>query len=88
MRVRPGASRTRVGGRWGDGEVLGVAVGARAVDGAATAAVCAAVAQAFGVRARDVTVVSGQRSRTKVLDLALDDEDAGRATLTELLADS
>ena len=74
-----------MGGRWGDGEVLGVAVGARAVDGAATAAVCAAVAQAFGVRARDVTVVAGERSRTKVLDLALDDEDAGRATLTELL---
>lgn len=86
MRVRPGASRTRVGGRWGDGEVLGVAVGARAVDGAATAAVCAAVAQAFGVRARDVTVVAGERSRTKVLDLVLDDEDTGRATLTELLA--
>ena len=73
MRVRPGASRTRVGGRWGDQEVLGVSVGARAVDGAATAAVRAAVAQAFGVRARDVTLVAGERSRTKVLEVDVDD---------------
>ena len=47
VRVRPGASRTRVGGRWGDQEVLGVSVGARAVDGAATAAVRAAAAFAL-----------------------------------------
>ena len=84
-RVRPGASRTRVGGRWGDGEVLGVSVGARAVDGAATAAVCAAVADAFGVRPREVSLVSGERSRTKVLEVAVD-ADAGRRTLEELLS--
>lgn len=85
VRVRPGASRTRVGGRWGDGEVLGVSVGARAVDGAATAAVCAAVADAFGVRPREVSLVSGERSRTKVLEVAVD-ADAGRRTLEELLS--
>lgn len=85
VRVRPGASRTRVGGRWGDGEVIGVSVAARAVDGAATAAVCAAVAEAFGVRAREVSVVSGERSRTKVLEVAVDAE-RGRQTLEALLA--
>jgi uncharacterized protein YggU (UPF0235/DUF167 family) len=85
VRVRPGASRTRVGGRWGDGEVLGVSVGARAVDGAATDAVCAAVAKAFGVRARQVTLVSGQRSRTKVLEVDVD-SDRGRQMLETLLA--
>lgn len=85
VRVRPGASRTRVGGRWGDDEVLGVSVGARAVDGAATAAVCAAVAAAFGVRAREVTVVSGERSRTKVLEVDVDPE-RGRHTLEALLS--
>ena len=74
-----------MGGRWGDGDVLGVAVGARAVDGAATGAVLAAVAQAFGVRPRDVTLVTGERSRTKVLDVAVDD-DTGRAVLAALLA--
>lgn len=85
MRVRPGASRTRVGGRWGDEEVLGVSVAARAVDGAATAAVRAAVAEAFGVRGRDVTLVAGERSRTKVLEVGVDDA-TGAATLARLLA--
>ena len=83
VRVRPGASRTRVGGRWGD-EVLVVAVTARAVDGRATAAVCAAVAEAFGVRPREVTVVTGERSRTKVLEVEVD-ETRARARLAELL---
>ena len=82
--VRPGASRTRVGGRWGDGDVVGVAVSARAVDGAATAAVCAAVAEAFGVRGRDVVLVTGERSRTKVLDVTVD-QSVGRAVLDRLL---
>jgi uncharacterized protein YggU (UPF0235/DUF167 family) len=84
VRVRPGASRTRVGGRWGDEDVLTVSVAARAVDGAATAAVCEAVAAAFGLRPRHVTVVAGDRSRTKVLDVRVDDA-VGRARLADLL---
>ena len=77
-----------MGGRWGDAEVLGVSVGARAVDGAATAAVRAAVAEAFGVRARDVVLVAGERPRTKVLEVAVDDEPAARVILERLLADT
>lgn len=74
VRVRPGASRTAVSGRYGEAspdspDVLCVAVTARAVDGAATDAVLRAVAGAFGLHHRDVRLVSGQRSRTKVLDL-------------------
>jgi len=73
VRVRPGASRTAVGGRYGESgsgrPVLVVAVAQRAVEGAATEAVLAAVARAFGVRARDVHLVSGERSRTKVLEI-------------------
>ena len=71
VRVRPGASRERVGGRYGDGSdaALVVAVTARAVDGAATAAVLKAVAAAFDVKLRDVTLVSGATHRTKVLDV-------------------
>jgi hypothetical protein len=61
-------------------------VGARAVDGAATAAVRSAVAEAFGVRSRDVTVVAGERSRTKVLEVDVDDL-AGRGIVTRLLAE-
>ena len=71
VRVRPGASRTRVGGRYGeepDGPVV-VAVTARAVDGAATRAVLAAVAAALGVRPRQVAVVHGTASRDKLLEI-------------------
>ena len=90
MRVRPGASRTRVGGQWpglpGAGPALVVAVTARAVDGAATAAVLEAVAAAFGVPKRSVRLVSGPRSRTKVVELVQPHQDAARR-LTELLHD-
>jgi hypothetical protein len=70
IRVKPGASRTRVGGAYGDRLV--VAVGARAVDGAATEAALAAVAVAFGLRRRQVWLVSGATSRDKVVGLDLD----------------
>jgi uncharacterized protein YggU (UPF0235/DUF167 family) len=73
-----------VGGRWGDDDVLTVAVTARAAHGAATDAVCVAVARAFGLRRRDVEVVSGERSRTKLLDLEIDGA-TGRARLARLL---
>jgi len=67
IRVRPGASRTRVGGSR-DGRLV-VAVSARAVDGAATEAALAAVAEAFGVRRRAVTLVRGATSRDKVVEI-------------------
>jgi len=77
VRVKPGASRTRVGGTRGDRLV--VAVSARAVDGAATEAALRAVADAFGVRPRHVRLVTGATSRDKVVDVEGDDEDlAGR----------
>lgn len=86
MRVRPGASRTRVGGT--HARRLVVAVGARAVDGAATEATLAAVAQALGVRPRHVRLVTGATSRDKVVEV--DDEvvdDALRARLATLLTE-
>jgi len=69
VRVRPGASRTRVGGAYGEGAQarLVVAVTARAVDGAATAAVLRAVAAALGVRPRQVVLLQGATSRDKLL---------------------
>jgi uncharacterized protein YggU (UPF0235/DUF167 family) len=85
VRVRPGASRTRVGGRYGEGAnaTLVVAVSARAVDGAATDAVLGAVADALGVRPWQVTLVRGRTSRDKTLEIAdpPDDLDARVAAL-------
>jgi hypothetical protein len=83
IRVRPGASRTAVGGAYGDRLV--VAVGARAVDGAATEAALAAVADAFGLRRRRVRLVTGATSRDKTVELDVTDDAAARARLTELL---
>ncbi len=76
IRVRPGASRTRVGGAYGDRLV--VAVSARAVDGAATEAALVAVAEAFGLRRRQVALLTGATSRDKVVVLELDPVLAGR----------
>jgi uncharacterized protein YggU (UPF0235/DUF167 family) len=82
IRVKPGASRTRVGGAHGDRLV--VAVSARAVDGAATEAALAAVADAFGLRRRAVSLVAGPTSRDKVV--ALDAPDAAAAAALEVEA--
>jgi uncharacterized protein YggU (UPF0235/DUF167 family) len=59
VRVKPGASRTKVGGQYGEispehGGVLIVFVAQRPVDGAATEGVLRAVARAFNLRRADV----------------------------------
>lgn len=87
VRVRPGARAVAVGGRWDgpSGPALLVAVQARAVEGAANAAVVAAVAAAFGVRRAAVEIVTGVRGRDKVVEIA-GDEPTLRTALDRLLA--
>jgi uncharacterized protein len=75
IRVKPGSARPKVGGRYGDAIV--VAVSPRAVDGKATEAALRAVADAFGVRRRDVTLVTGATSRDKVVEIAADPAAVG-----------
>jgi uncharacterized protein len=82
IRVRPGAGRTQVGGA--QAGALLVRVSAPAVDGRATDAALTAVASAFGVRRRAVTLVSGAASRTKVVDV----DGADQAMLDRLLSAS
>lgn len=84
IRVRPGASRTQVAGSHADRLV--VAVGARAVDGAATEAALAAVADAFGLRRRQVTLVTGLTSRDKTVELDLPDDAAAALARARLVA--
>jgi uncharacterized protein len=59
-----------------------VRVTKRAVGGEATEAALAAVAAAFGVARRDVTLVAGARSRSKIIDVI----GADAALLERLLA--
>jgi uncharacterized protein YggU (UPF0235/DUF167 family) len=77
--VRPGSPRPGVGGER-DGALV-VRVSARPVDGHATEATLVAVAAAFGVRRRAVTLVAGTSSRTKVIEV----EGADPAALGRLL---
>ena len=70
IRVRPNASRNKVGGTAGDPPRLVVAVQAPAVDGKANAAVIKELALAFNLRSRDFTIVHGELSRDKRLLIA------------------
>lgn len=79
VRVKPGASRTAVGGRYDgpSGAALVVAVAARAVEGQATKAVLQAVAEALGVRRSAVTLVRGATSQDKLLEVAGSEAEIG-----------
>lgn len=72
VRVQPGARRTGFAGWFGDHPK--VAVAAPPVDGAANDVLVAFVAEALGVRRRDVRIVVGGAARTKRLEVdGLDD---------------
>ena len=70
MRVVPRARRPGLERR-ADG-VLVARVAAPPVDGKANAAVCALIAEAYGVPKSRVTVVRGARSREKVVRVVRD----------------
>jgi uncharacterized protein len=83
--VRPGARQVLVGGRYDGrlGTALLVSVVARPVDGRATEAVVKALAEAFGVPSRQVSLVSGLRSRDKIFEVIAPEAEA---RLGQLLA--
>lgn len=87
IRVKPGASRTRVGGSYGERADLIVAVNAPPVDGAANAAVLTALAKALGVRPGQLAVATGHTGRSKVVAVTVpDDDEVGlRERVQELL---
>lgn len=86
IRVRPNASRNKVGGSVGSPQRLIVAVQAPAVDGKANAAVIKELANAFGLKARDFTIVYGELVRDKRL-LVDGDEKVLQEKLNELIGD-
>lgn len=79
IRVRPGASRTAVGGAHPGprGVALVVAVTARAVDGRATEAALRALAGALGLPRRRLRVITGATSRDKLVGVEVEPGDPG-----------
>jgi uncharacterized protein (TIGR00251 family) len=65
LHVQPGAARTEVAGLHGD--AIKVRLAAPPVDGKANAELVRFLADAFGVPARQVTLVRGETSRQKVV---------------------
>ncbi len=63
LHVQPGARRTEVAGLHGGR--LKIRLAARAVDGAANAALVAFLAEALAVRKTDIRIESGSTSRRK-----------------------
>ena len=66
VHVQPRASRNAVLG-WKDG-ALRVALTAPPVEGAANAALIEVLADALGLKKREIAVVAGQASRRKIID--------------------
>lgn len=79
VRVKPGASRPRVGGEYHGtrGAALVIAVTEPAVDGRATEAARRALARALGVRIGEVRLRSGASSRDKLFVVADAPADLG-----------
>ncbi|HEU4426790.1 MAG TPA: DUF167 domain-containing protein [Pilimelia sp.] len=72
MRVKPGASRIKVGGRYDGpfGAAIVVAVTAPPVDGRATEGARLALAAALGIRPARVSLQAGAASRDKLFAIA------------------
>lgn len=68
VHVQPRASRSEVAGVHGD--ALKVRVSAPPVEGAANAAVVELLAKVFAVGRRDVMILAGESSRSKVVEIA------------------
>jgi hypothetical protein len=82
--VRPRARRAGLKGFRGDGRLV-VAVGAPPEDGRANQAMAELLGEALGVRARDVTIVSGEHSREKRVEVQGLDEGELKRRLTRAL---
>lgn len=87
LRVKPGASRTAVGGRYDGpfGPAIVVAVSAPAVDGRATEAARQALAAALRIRPGALVLRTGAASRDKLF--TLDDPPADLADRVAALRD-
>ena len=84
VHAQPGAGRTQITGRHGDALKIRVAVPPE--HGRANDALAKVLAEAFGTGAKDVTLVSGDKSRTKRFRVVVEDIEAFAERLDELVA--
>lgn len=84
IRVKPGSSRTKVGGSYGDPSALIVSVSQQPIDGQANEAVISVLAKALNVRKSDLVVLSGHTARTKIIQCAV---EKASIKVAELLAE-
>jgi uncharacterized protein (TIGR00251 family) len=83
VRVQPGAGRSAVVGRHGD--ALKLRIGAPPVEGRANAAALVFLAETFDVRPAAVTLLSGQTSRSKRIQIDGVDEATATRVIDRLL---
>ena len=67
LHVQPGASRSEFAGRHGDR--IKVRLAARAIDGKANEALIAFLSEHFNVPKRSVRILSGLKSRQKMVEI-------------------
>ena len=79
IRVQPRASVDEIAGAHGD--ALRIRLTAPPVEGAANDALVDFLASVLGIARRDVTIVAGSTSRSKIVELAGITEDRVRALL-------
>jgi uncharacterized protein len=82
VRLQPRASSNQIVG-WREGE-LAIRLTAPPVEGEANAALLDFIAKTLGVRKTDIRLLSGARSRCKVLEIASLEDDQLRARLADL----
>lgn len=76
IRVQPRASANEIAGVQGD--ALRIRLTAPAVEGAANEALLEFLAGTFGIARRDITIVAGSSSRSKIVELTGITEDRVR----------
>ena len=84
IRVQPGAKRAELRGWLADG-ALKLAVAAPPAGGRANQAVAELLAETLGLRSRDVRVVRGSSSRSKLIEVEGVDDGALRSRLSAAL---
>lgn len=85
VKVVPGASRTKIAGRYGDG--IKVSVSAAPEKGKANAAVIELLANELGLPESNFTVISGQTRPRKLIKVEGIENEAMAAKIKEILGE-